>query len=85
METPKIVIVNPKSKKIIKELVELNMISIHKNQPTKAFQNVINKLRNKSATTTLVEITSEVELVRAKRYEKKVLSSGYKNVTKYLK
>lgn len=71
METLKIDIVNPKVKRIIKELADLNLISIHENQPAKAFQKVLNKLRNKKATITLDEITREVELVRAKRYGKK--------------
>ncbi len=71
METLKIDIVNPKAKRIIKELADLNLISIHKSQPAKSFQKILNKLRNKKATITLDEITSEVELVRSKRYGKK--------------
>lgn len=71
METLKIDIVNPKAKRIIKELADLNLISIHENQPAKAFQKVLNKLRNNKATITLDEITREVEWVRSKRYGKK--------------
>jgi hypothetical protein len=71
METLRIEIVNPKAKKIIKELADLNLISIHEIQPSKAFQKLLNKLRNKKATITLDEITREVEQVRAKRYGKK--------------
>jgi len=71
METLRIEIVNPKAKKIIEELADLNLISIHKNQPSKAFQKLLNKLRSKKSSITLDEITHEVELVRAKRYGKK--------------
>jgi trehalose-6-phosphate synthase len=71
METLKIDIVNPKAKRIIKELADLNLISIHKSQPAKAFQKVLNKLRNKKATISLDEITREVELVRSMRHGKK--------------
>jgi uncharacterized membrane protein YukC len=71
METLKIDIVNPKAKKIIKELADLNLISIHENQPVKAFQKLLNKLRNKKSSLTLDEITREVEQVRSKRYGKK--------------
>ncbi len=71
METLRIDIVNPKAKKIIKELADLNLISIHEIQPSKSFQKLLNKLRNKKATITLDEIAREVEQVRAKRYGKK--------------
>jgi|GEM_PF-150365 len=71
METLRIDIVNPKAKKIIKELADLNLISIRNNDPIKSFQKLISKLRNKAKKVSLGEITNEVELVRAKRYGKK--------------
>jgi hypothetical protein len=71
METLRIDIVNPKAKKIIKELAELNLISIRDKDPVKAFQKLLSKLREKNGTISQDEITKEVELVRAKRHGKK--------------
>ncbi|MEK6781699.1 MAG: hypothetical protein AABY93_08330 [Bacteroidota bacterium] len=71
METLRIDIVNPKAKKIIKDLADLNLINIRDNDPIKSFQGLLNKLRNRNEAIPLDEITKEVELVRAKRYGKK--------------
>lgn len=70
MEMLRIDIVNPKAKRIIKELAELNLINIKDNDPVKSFQVLLNKLRGKSNVISLVEITEEVELVRVMRYGK---------------
>ena len=48
METLRIDIVNPKAKRIIKELAELNLIIIRVNDPVKSFQGLLNKLRSRS-------------------------------------
>lgn len=71
METLRIDIVNPKAKRIIKNLADLNLINIRDNDPIKSFQGLLTKLRSKSEVISLDEITKEVELVRAKRYAKK--------------
>jgi len=71
METLRIDIVNPKAKKIIKELADLNLISIRDKDPMKSFQKLLSKLRTKKGTISLDEITREVEIVRAKRHGKK--------------
>lgn len=71
METLRIDIVNPKAKKIIKDLADLNLINIRDTDPIKSFQELLNKLRSKTEAISLDEITKEVELVRAKRYGKK--------------
>lgn len=71
METLRIDIVNPKAKKIIEELADLKLISIHENQPSKAFQKLLNKIRVKKMSVTPEEITKVVESVRAKRYGSK--------------
>lgn len=71
METLRIDIVNPKAKKIIKELADLNLISIRDKDPIKSFQELLTKLRSKTDAISLDEITKEVELVRAKRHGKK--------------
>lgn len=71
METLRIDIVNPKAKRIIKDLADLNLINIRDKNPIKSFQELLTKLRSKTAVISLDEITKEVELVRTKRYDKK--------------
>ena len=71
METLRIDIVNPKAKKIIKELADLNLISIRDKDPIKSFQKLLSKLRTNNGTISLGEITKEVEIVRTKRHGKK--------------
>lgn len=70
MSTMTIDILNPKAAKLIKDLADLNLISIQ-NPSKSAFKNILKKLRsNAKATPSLEEITREVELVRTRRYEK---------------
>jgi len=64
-------IVNPKAKRIIKDLADLNLINIRDKDPLKSFENLLNRLRTKGKAISLDEITKEVELVRSKRYGKK--------------
>ena len=71
METMKIDIVNPKAKRILKDLADLDLINIRDKNPIKSFETLLNKLRMKSKKISLEEITKEVELVRSKRYGKK--------------
>ena len=73
METFRIEIVNPKAKKLLKNLADLNLITMDSVQDLKVeFKELLSKLRSGSdATPTLEEITKEVEIVRASRYENK--------------
>jgi hypothetical protein len=71
METLRIDIVNPKAKRIIKELADLNLIKIRDKDPIKSFETLLKRLRAKAKDISLEEITKEVELVRSKRYGKK--------------
>lgn len=71
METLRIDIVNPKAKRIIQELADLNLISIRDKDLLKSFQRLLTKLRSKTDVISLDEITKEVALVRAKRHGKK--------------
>jgi hypothetical protein len=71
METLQIDIVNPKAKKIIKDLADLNLITIRKAKSAKSFQNLLDKLRDNKHSLSLQEITKEVEAVRAKKNTKK--------------
>ena len=68
--TIRIDILNPKAVNLLKNLADMNLISI-KEDSKKGFVTVLKKLRsNAKNAPTLDEITNEVEKVRAKRYEK---------------
>lgn len=71
METLTIDIVDPKAKRIIENLQDLNLISIRDNDTMKSFQGLLNRLRTNKKGISLREITKEVESVRSKRYGKK--------------
>mgnify|MGYP007020406638 CR=1 FL=1 len=63
-------ILNPKAVKLLKNLAELNLISIQQ-ESKNGFADVLKRLRSNSKyAPSLEEITNEVEKVRAKRYEK---------------
>ena len=63
-------ILNPKAVKLLKSLVDLDLISI-KEESKKGFADVLKKLRSSAKSApSLDEITNEVEKVRTKRYEK---------------
>ncbi len=69
METIQIDILNPKAKKLLRNLADLNLIKINKNKSD--FSDLLQKLRAKSSDEiSLDEITDEVEKVRSSRYEK---------------
>jgi hypothetical protein len=69
MELMSIEVVNPKAKRLIRNLEELNLIRI-KSQPT--LPEMLAQLRkNENEVPSLEEITNEVEIVRQARYAKK--------------
>jgi hypothetical protein len=69
MEAISVEIVNPKAKKLLRNLVELNLIHI---KPQASLSDMLAKLRkNEAETPSLDEITEEVETVRQTRYAKK--------------
>lgn len=71
MESIRIDIINPKAKKLLKYLAELNLIKISKEKYKTEFSTLLIKLRAKfNDEISLEEITKEVEQVRKKRYEK---------------
>ena len=71
METIQIDILNPKVKRLFKNLADLNLIKISKQKNKSDFSSLIQKLRTKSTDEiSLDEITKEVEKVRKKRYDK---------------
>ena len=67
METIKVDILNPKARKLLKDLADLNLISIRKSSKSD-FSDALHNLRAKSETPNFDEITREVEKVRSKRY-----------------
>ena len=70
MNTIRIDIINPKAVKLLKDLADLDLISIH--DPSKSdFKNVLRRLRsNSKSAPSFEEITKEVDKVRTKRYDK---------------
>ena len=71
METLRIEIVNPKAKRLLKDLADLNLITIDKMDDIKLeFKNLLSKLRSDTVPS-IEEITREVEIVRSSRYEGK--------------
>jgi len=71
METIQIDILNPKAKKLLKNLADLNLIKINKEKSKTDFSSLLEQLRAKSTDEiSLDEITNEVEQVRKLRYEK---------------
>ena len=66
----RIEILNPKATKLLKDLAALNLIAIQDTSKN-GFLDILKKLRTKAKSApSLKEITSEVELVRSKRYAK---------------
>jgi hypothetical protein len=71
METIQIDILNPKAKKLLKDLADLNLIKINKANTKSDFSSLLKKLRsNSDDEISLDEITDEVEQIRKLRYEK---------------
>ncbi len=72
METVRIDILNPKAKSILKNLADLNLIRIKKDEVSYELKDLLDRLRiNSEDAPTMDEITAEVEAVRKVRYEKK--------------
>lgn len=70
MATLRINIINPKAKKLLKDLEDSGFISIEK-EDKNDLATLLSKLRrNSKDAPSLEEITQEVELVRAERFAK---------------
>lgn len=67
MKTIKVDILNPKAKKLLDDLADLNLISIRKSSKSD-FSDALKRLRAKSKSIDSEEIAREVEAVRSKRY-----------------
>ncbi|PTR00824.1 hypothetical protein C8P68_10151 [Mucilaginibacter yixingensis] len=71
MDTLRIDILNPKAKKLLKDLADLDLIAIRKEKPKEDLKAFLKRLRaNEETAPSLEEITAEVEAVRAERYAK---------------
>ena len=72
MASLQIEILNPKAGKLLRDLADLNLISIKEIKANDDFLKYIKKIRAKGKKNpiSLEEITTEVEIVRAKRYAK---------------
>jgi hypothetical protein len=70
--TYQIDILNPKASKLLKDLADMELISITEMQSSDPFLTVVKQLRKKASINppTLEQITKEVEAVRANRYAK---------------
>lgn len=69
MDSIRIEILNPKAKKLLKSLVDLDLIAIRSSK--NEFSELLKKLRSENSNKpTLEEITKEVEFVRSTRYGK---------------
>jgi hypothetical protein len=70
--TIKVEILNPKAKKLLNDLADLNLISISEVKED-TFMEVVKRIRSKSKENKLPlsEITKEVEKVRSSRYAHK--------------
>jgi len=67
METVKVDILNPKARKLLKELADLDLIAIRKSTKSE-FSEVLKKIRSKSETVpSPEEIAGEVKIVRSRR------------------
>lgn len=71
METLRIEIINPKAKRLLKSLADMNLIKIKKEKAISDFTELLKKLRSQSEDApSLEEISKEVESVRKDQYEK---------------
>ena len=73
MSTIQVDILNPKAGKLLKDLADLNLISIREVSANDGLTETLKKIRAKSKgkSIPLSDITNEVEQVRAKRHGKK--------------
>ncbi|HAH55774.1 MAG TPA: hypothetical protein DCM02_10985 [Flavobacterium sp.] len=72
METLTIDIINPRAKKLLIELMAMDLIKIRKKTTKPSLETILSKTRKYSnGALSLEEITKEVEIVRQKMYEER--------------
>ncbi len=71
MESIRVEIINPKAKRLLKNLADIGLIKITEEETKSGLSEILDKLRSKSENApSLEEITKEVESVRKDRHEK---------------
>jgi hypothetical protein len=71
METLKVDILNPRARKLLRNLADQNLIAIHEHK-SNYFQQLLTDLRSQSTQVPDLDvITAEVEKVRTRRYSTK--------------
>lgn len=79
MESIRVEIINPKAKRLLKNLADIGLIKITEEETKSGLSEILDKLRSKSENApSLEEITKEVESVRKDRHEKSQSNSWYK-------
>ncbi len=69
MDIYQIEIIDPKAKKLLDDLANMNLITFQPLEPKKLFRKLLDKLRSAGGDApTLEEITKEVEAVRSERF-----------------
>ena len=71
MDTYQIEIIDPKAKRLLDDLANLNLITVQPVEPKKLFKRLLEKMRSGDDAPTMEEITAEVEAVRTERYARK--------------
>ena len=72
MDTYQIEIIDPKAKKLLDDLANLNLITVQPLESKKLFKKLLDKMRlADTSAPTLEDITKEVESVRSERYARK--------------
>ena len=72
MDTYQIEIIEPRAKKLLDDLANMNLITVQPVEPKKLFKRLLEKMRSAGGDApTPEEITAEVESVRATRYARK--------------
>lgn len=75
METLTIDLINPKAKKLLKDLMDLNLISIRKTESKSKLKSLFDEIRTDcDDPITMEEIVAEVKIVRKEMYEEKLKS-----------
>ena len=79
--TYQIDILNPKASKLLKDLADMELISITEMQSSDPSLTVVKQLRKKASINppTLEQITKEVEAVRANRYAKSKAQDNHRH------
>lgn len=83
METLIIKIIDPKAKRLLTDLADMDLIEIQ-DERSPELKQILDKIRNNSdEEISMEEITKEVEIVRKARYEKEKNNNWYEPLDKF--